>query len=176
MLHKRGKPKRREDAVPRIFDGCPSYLSTPKPRSQSVRERAEGNGSVERKRASENSFLCTDDVQADVGTDQSCQTDAEICTIAELERLKTKLWTTQKVRALQRKLAEQKKACISQHASHDKVAAMEKLPPRQKLILDQSLKKACAKSSSAMRYRTECVYDSLLLKTVNSRVRLPAEE
>lgn len=84
VLHKRGKPKLREDAVPRIFNGCPSYLSTPKPRSRSVRQRAQGNGSVKRKRApstpttdtvskpssagSESSFHDTDDVQADVGT------------------------------------------------------------------------------------------------------------
>lgn len=193
VSHDRIVPKLRAGAVPRIFPNCPSYLTTPKPRSRVRKTRlpdprpaaCKPATTTKRKQSAcashENRDEATpgpppkilrlsskENVDPDIRSDQAawngddeglhtyekcCQTDdGGVCTKTELLRVKGKLWQAQNaIRSLQRRLAQKVKECRTSHVLREEHPKEEKLPGRQRLILDQCLKKLAAKSAKGMR-------------------------
>ncbi|XP_064479783.1 uncharacterized protein LOC135393222 [Ornithodoros turicata] len=98
--------------------------------------------------------------------DKLCQTEEGAgCSKRGLQRVKAKLWQAQRaLRGLLRRLAHKVVECRTSHVARGKQSEQEKLPQRQRIIFDQWLKKAAAKSAKGMRYSMEWIYDSLLLK------------
>ncbi|KAH9367149.1 hypothetical protein HPB48_012083 [Haemaphysalis longicornis] len=168
---RREKPKLRPDAVPRRFDGLPAYLSKPKPRSRSTRVQP----ATKRRRLSspdaiaEEILPCssTEASQTAVtsAAETACQTEEVVCPISELLAVKGQLRsTTQRLRRSQMKLAKMT-ALASRHKRQ--LTDTQKLSAREKLILDQCLMKANAKSPTAVRRSPRL--------TLSSRIPLPPE-
>lgn len=84
-----------------------------------------------------------------VHAETACQTDEAICSISELLAVKGQLRsTTQRLRRSQMKLAKMTALVSRQKRQHTDT---QKLSAREKLIFDQCLMKANAKSPTAVR-------------------------
>ncbi|KAH7958552.1 hypothetical protein HPB49_002537 [Dermacentor silvarum] len=104
----------------------------------------------------------------DATVDAACQTEEVVCSFSELQAVKGQLRSaTQRLRRCQMKLAK-----MTTIASRQKRLDQEilKLYAREKLIFDQCLMKANAKSATAVRYKKEWLYDCLLLKVKSTAV------
>ncbi|KAH9371893.1 hypothetical protein HPB48_019337 [Haemaphysalis longicornis] len=161
---RREKPKLRPDAVPRRFDGVPAYLSKPKPRSRSTRVQpatkrrrlsspddiAEEILPCSSTEASQTAVTSAADAAVGIGVyaETACQTEEVVCPIYELLAVKGQLRsTTQRLRRSQMKLAKMT-ALASRHKKQH--TDTQKLSAREKLIFDQCLMKANAKSPTAV--------------------------
>ncbi|XP_075729099.1 gamma-tubulin complex component 6 isoform X6 [Rhipicephalus microplus] len=177
----RERPRLVEDAVPRIFEGLPSYLSKPKQRSRATK-------GPPLKRPRELSPDCDATVaNADVSSaadkeiedvvrtenrngyaDAECQTEVTVCSASELQRVKAQLRSVkQQLQSCQRKLT---KAEAHANRKNGVYADIHKLSDREKLIIDQCIMKANMKSAKAARYKKEWLYDCLLLKIKSTAV------
>ncbi|XP_075744392.1 uncharacterized protein LOC142803179 isoform X2 [Rhipicephalus microplus] len=161
----REKPTLKSDAVPSIFGGLPSYLTKRKPRPRSStyrspRKRArESSCETEEQRASPTT--CSDrtdaaSVNEDVAltsetvetyhTDTACQTDrlVDCASCAAVQKLRCQLRATkQQLRQCQTKLAEFRKKTAKYERQQQ---SLQRLSDREKLIIDQCVMKANAKS------------------------------
>ncbi|KAH8031091.1 hypothetical protein HPB51_012779 [Rhipicephalus microplus] len=186
----RDKPTLKADAVPSIFGGLPSYLTKRKPRprsstNRSPRKRArESSCETEEQRASPTTCSDRTDAasvnEADVAltsetvetyhTDTACQTDrlVDCASCAAVQKLRCQLRAAkQQLRQCQTKLAEFRKKTAKYERQQQ---SLQRLSDREKLIIDQCVMKANAKSARAVRYKKDWLYDCLLLKTKSTSV------
>ncbi|XP_049511993.1 uncharacterized protein LOC125940213 [Dermacentor silvarum] len=155
----REKVMLRPGAVPRLFEGLPVYLSKPKPRSRSTRIKP----AAKRRRLSspdatgEEILPCSRTETSDrtvagnkdATVDAACQTEEVVCSFSELQAVKGQLRsTTQRLRRCQMKLAKMTTVASRQKRLDQEIL---KLSAREKLIFDQCLMKANAKSATAVR-------------------------
>ncbi|KAM7301346.1 hypothetical protein ISCGN_016865 [Ixodes scapularis] len=172
------RPRLRTDAVPKIFDGLPAYLTKPKPRSRPAiqRQRAKRRrelspecAAVECQNANTDSAGEASDDACDSGhADQACQTEQAVCSFVETQALRAQLSSTrQRLERCQKELAKMR---VLANKNARLVQNLDKLSTREKLIFDQCIMKANAKSRKAARYKKEWIYDCLLLKIKSTAV------
>ncbi|XP_072143470.1 uncharacterized protein [Dermacentor andersoni] len=174
----REKPTLKTNAVPRIFEGLPAYLTKPKPRSRSSTVRPsrkrprELSGTVEERRssptpcsdwtdaASGNDDLALSDPVENHHTDSASQTDRVIgcASCAEVQTLRRQLRAAkQQLQQCQGKLAKFRLQSAKYKRQQQN---LQSLSDREKLIIDQCVMKASAKSARAVRCahvrRNEC--------------------
>ncbi|XP_077486363.1 uncharacterized protein LOC144097541 [Amblyomma americanum] len=183
----RGRPALRPDALPRIFEGLPGYLTkskqrrrSPVARKQVKRRREPSCYSLPTQDAAEACSSATDPAAAgddidvvaltttdsgrDRTSDAACQTDQVVgcVTCVEVQSLKRQLRAAkQQLEHCQKKVATLKVEVKKLQRLHQSVG---NLSERGKLIFHQSVMKANAKSARAVRYKKEWLYDCLLLK------------
>ncbi|KAL3201658.1 hypothetical protein MRX96_042905 [Rhipicephalus microplus] len=103
-------------------------------------------------------------------TDTACQTDrlVECASCAAVQKLRCQLRAAkQQLRQCQTKLAEFRKKTAKYERQQQ---SLQRLSDREKLIIDQCVMKANAKSARAVRYKKDWLYDCLLLKTKSTSV------
>ncbi|KAL3192662.1 hypothetical protein MRX96_058883 [Rhipicephalus microplus] len=170
----RERPRLRTNAVPRIFDGLPAYLTKPKPRSRPATQRQPAKrrrelspeyAAVECQNVNTDSAgEASDDAAAsDSGhADQACQMEQAVCSFLEVQALKAQLSSTrQRLERCQKQLAKMR---VLANKNARLLQNLDMLSTREKLIYDQCIMKANAKSPKAARYEKAWIYDSLLLK------------
>ncbi|KAL3181441.1 hypothetical protein MRX96_036916 [Rhipicephalus microplus] len=103
-------------------------------------------------------------------TDTACQTDrlVDCASCASVQNLRCQLRAAkQPLRQCQTKLAEFRKKTAKYERQQQ---SLQRLSDREKLIIDQCVMKANAKSARAVRYKKDWLYDCLLLKTKSTSV------
>ncbi|KAL3252689.1 hypothetical protein MRX96_054837 [Rhipicephalus microplus] len=160
------------------FDGLPAYLTKPKPRSRPATQRQPAKrrrelspecAAVECQNVNTDSAGEASDAASDSGhADQACQTEQAVCSFIEVQALKALLSSTQQqLERCQKQLAKMR-VLVNKNARL--VQNLDKLSTREKLIYDQSIMKANAKSPKAARYKKAWIYDCLLLKIKSTAV------
>ncbi|KAH8010009.1 hypothetical protein HPB51_024359 [Rhipicephalus microplus] len=186
----RDKPTLKADAVPSIFGGLPSYLTKRKPRprsstNRSPRKRArESSCETEEQRASPTTCSDRTDAasvnEADVAltsetvetyyTDTACQTDrlVDCASCAAVQKLRCQLRAAkQQLRQCQTKLAEFRKKTAKYERQQQ---SLQRLSDREKLIIDECVMKANAKSARAVRLKANFGFDAHVFTVLKEKL------
>ncbi|KAL3213264.1 hypothetical protein MRX96_035545 [Rhipicephalus microplus] len=100
--------------------------------------------------------------------DQACQTEQAVCSFLEVQALKAQLSSMrQRLERCQKQLAKMR---VLANKNARLLRNLDKLSTREKLIYDQCIMKANAKSPKAARYKKAWIYDCLLLKIKSTAV------
>ena len=173
-----------DDAVPTIFPNLPRYLSSKRPKPRRPKQRLPGKVAVSNSFVDCQSFSSVSGIGMDFtesNSDPACPSTAETiiakeCTgCRDLYVLKVKYYQLTRRSARQRvkirRLNLQVRSLMKENRElKKKVVTFDEMPPKIKLVVQQTQRNMIAKSKHGTRYSTDWILDALLIRCKSTKV------